>query len=129
MKTTLINAALVGSGGFFGASLRYLMGGLVHRKLPFATFPFGTLGVNLLGCLMLGLAVGMVESRQWFGPTFRTFAMIGLLGGFTTFSTFSFETFAMMRDSQFLRAAANVGLHMVLGLVLVWTGYALATSR
>jgi CrcB protein len=129
LKTALIHAAAVGSGGFLGALARYGLSGLVHRQAPLATFPYGTLAVNLLGCLLIGGLAGLAESRQLFGPEFRTFALIGVLGGFTTFSTFGYETFAMLRDDEHLRAAANVGTHVILGLALVWLGYALTTWR
>ena len=129
MKTALIHAAAVGSGGFLGALARYGLSGLVHRQLPLAAFPYGTLVVNMLGCLGIGAIAGLVESRQLFGPEFRTFALIGVLGAFTTFSTFGYETLAMIRDDEYLRAAANVGLHVILGLALVWLGYALTTPR
>ncbi len=120
---------MVGSGGFIGALARYGLSGLVHRQVPFATFPYGTMAVNLIGCCAIGVIAGLAESRQLFGPEFRTFALIGLLGGFTTFSTFGYETFAMLRDAEYLRVAANVGVHVVLGLALVWLGYALTTLR
>ncbi|MEE8344404.1 MAG: fluoride efflux transporter CrcB [Woeseiaceae bacterium] len=129
LKATLINAAMVGSGGFIGALARYGLSGLVHRQVPFATFPYGTMAVNLMGCCAIGVIAGLAESRQLFGPEFRTFALIGVLGGFTTFSTFGYETFAMLRDAEYLRVAANVGVHVVLGLALVWLGYALTTLR
>ncbi len=129
MKATLINAAMVGSGGFIGALARYGLSGLFHRQVPFATFPYGTMAVNLIGCCAIGVITGLAESRQLFGPEFRTFALIGVLGGFTTFSTFGYETFAMLRDAEYLRVAANVGVHVVLGLAFVWLGYALTTLR
>ncbi len=129
LRVALINSAVVGSGGFIGALARYGLSGLVHRQVPLAVFPYGTLVVNLLGCLMIGVLAGLAESRQLFGPEFRTFALIGVLGGFTTFSTFGYETVAMMRDAEFLRASTNVGVHVVLGLALVWLGYALTTVR
>ena len=129
MKTALINAVVVGSGGFLGALARYGLSGLVHRQLPLTTFPYGTLVVNLLGCLAIGVIAGLVESRQLFGPEMRTFVLIGILGAFTTFSTFGYETFAMIRDSEYLRAVVNVGIHVVFGLALVWLGFALTTSR
>ena len=112
LKATLINAAMVGSGGFIGALARYGLSGLVHRQVPFATFPYGTMAVNLMGCCAIGVIAGLAESRQLFGPEFRTFALIGLLGGFTTFSTFGYETFAMLRDAEYLRVAANVGVQI-----------------
>ena len=92
------------------------------------TFPYGTLVVNMLGCLLIGVAVGLVDSRQLFGPDMRLFVLIGLLGGFTTYSTFGYETFALLRDADYLRAVANVSIHVVLGLALVWAGYSI-TSR
>ena len=129
MRTALINAAVVGSGGFVGALARYGLSGLVHRQLPLTTFPYGTLVVNLLGCLVIGVLTGLAESRQLFGPEIRMFALVGVLGGFTTFSTFAYETFAMFRDDEYVRGCANVGVQVILGLALVWVGYALTTSR
>ncbi len=120
---------LIGSGGFLGAVLRYGLSGLVQGRSSLASFPYGTLTVNLVGCLMMGTLAGLVDARQLFSPEFRTFALIGLLGGFTTYSTFGYEAFAMLRDGEYVRAALYVGLHVVLGLVLVWAGYAFAASR
>lgn len=129
LKAALFSSAVIGSGGFVGALARYSVGGFVHRQLPMAVFPYGTLLVNLLGCLLIGLLAGLAESRQLFGPQLRQFAMIGLLGGFTTFSTFGLETVAMLRDADYLRAGANVGISVVAGLALVWLGYQLALTR
>jgi CrcB protein len=123
----LINAAIVGSGGFVGAVCRYGLSGLVQRYAGLTTFPWGTLVVNMVGCLAIGAAVGMMDSRQLFGPEFRLFALIGLLGGFTTYSTFGYETFALLRDAEYMRAVFNVGIQVVLGLALVWAGYTLAS--
>ena len=127
MKAALLKAILVGSGGFVGAIFRYGMSGIVQRSMPLATFPYGTLVVNLTGCLLIGTAVGLVDSRQVFGPELRLFVLIGLLGGFTTYSTFGYESFALLRDADYLRAAANVATHVFLGLILVWAGYQLAS--
>ena len=129
MRGALIYALIVGSGGFLGALARYGLSGLLNRQASFAAFPYGTLVVNLLGCLAIGVVVGLVESRQLFGPEARAFVLIGLLGGFTTFSTFGYETFAMIWDGGYLRAALNVGIHVVLGVALVWLGYALTAAR
>ncbi len=125
LSTPVTNAALIGLGWFLGALARYGMGGWVHRRLPLTTFPWGTLAVNLAGCLAIGALAGLMESRQVFGPQARLFAMIGLLGGFTTFSTFGWETLAMLHDGEILRATANVGVQVIGGLLLVWLGYAL----
>lgn len=129
MKPALLNALLIGAGGFAGTVLRYALGGFVQRHFPLATFPFGTLFVNLLGCLLIGAFAGLADSRQLFAPEVRSLAFIGVLGGFTTFSTFGYETFAMARDGEHLRAACNVGFHVILGLALVWWAYGLTSSR
>lgn len=127
MKAALINAALVGSGGFIGAVFRYGLSGFVQRNAALAAFPYGTLAVNLIGCLLIGIVMGLVDSRQLFGPDFRLFILIGVLGGFTTYSTFGYETFALLRDADYFRALSNVAAHVVLGLVLLWIGYVLAS--
>ena len=129
LKTALIHAVVIGSGGFLGALARYGLSGLVNRQLPLATYPYGTLVVNLLGCLMIGLVVGLTESRQLLGPEMSMFALIGILGGFTTFSTFAYETFTMIRNDETLRAVTNVGGHVLIGLACVWLGYSLTTSK
>ena len=129
MKSAFINALLVGSGGVVGALLRYGLSGLVHRQLNLSAFPYGTLTVNLIGCLLIGGFAGLSESRQLFGPELRMFVLIGLLGSFTTFSTFGYETFAMLRDAEYLSAVTNTGMHVILGLIFVWAGYTLTTLR
>ena len=129
MKTALINTLLVGAGGFLGAMARYGLSCLVQRASKLPTFPCGTVVVNMVGCLMIGLLIGLMESRQFFSLEFRVFVIIGILGGFTTFSTFGYETFAMLRSEEYFRAAANVALQVIMGLALVWLGYVLATSR
>lgn len=124
----LINASLVGTGGFVGAICRYGLSGLMQRSAIAGAFPYGTLAVNLLGCLLIGIAVGFIDSRQMTSPEFRSFILVGVLGGFTTYSTFGLETFALLRDADFLRATANIAIHVVLGLALVWIGYSLASK-
>jgi CrcB protein len=86
--------------------------------------PFGTLAVNVIGCLLIGLLGGLAETREIMHPNARMFVMVGILGGFTTFSTFGYETFALGRDGQSLMALANIGMQIVFGLVAVWAGYA-----
>jgi fluoride exporter len=127
MKVAVIHAAVVGIGGFLGALARYGLSGLVHRVGATSGFPYGTLVVNLLGCLLIGMFVGLVEGRQMFAPEFRLFALIGVLGGFTTFSTFGYENFMLLRDAEYLRVAANIGIHVIAGIALVWLGYTVTT--
>lgn len=129
MRSVIFSAILVGSGGFIGAVLRYGLSGLVQGFAPLSTFPWGTLAVNLLGCLAIGVVAGLVDVRQLFTPELRIFMLIGVLGGFTTFSTFGYEAFALLRDAEYLRAAAYLGVHVFAGLGLVWAGYAITVSR
>ncbi len=114
---------LAGLGGFLGSAGRYLLGGWVHRAVPFTTFPLGTLVVNASGCLLIGLLAGLADSRQLLGPEARVFLFIGVLGGFTTFSSFAYETLALARDGEMARALLNVAAQVTLGLAAAWLGY------
>jgi fluoride exporter len=129
VNPSLVNVLLVGCGGALGAVARYGVGGLVHRNPALTGFPYGTLTVNLLGCLLIGLGAGLADARQAIGPEARLFLFVGVLGGFTTFSSFGYETVALLRDHEFLRAGLNAGLNVFAGLLLVWLGYALTTGR
>ena len=114
-------------GGMTGAILRYLMSGWIQKISQSAVFPFGTITVNLLGCLFIGLLGGFFETRETLPPALRAFLMIGLLGSFTTFSTFEYETLHLLRNSEFIYAALNVTLQLVAGLILVFLGYFIST--
>jgi CrcB protein len=116
---------LVGAGGFAGSIGRYLLAGGVQRLTPAGTFPHGTLAVNVLGCLAIGFLGALAETRGVLGPEARLLLFIGVLGGFTTFSTFAFETLAMLRGGQLPRALANTSLHLLGCMVAVWLGDAL----
>ena len=116
----------VGFGGFVGSSLRFAISGWVHRIPGTSTFPHGTLVVNVVGCLLLGFLGGWADHRQVLSASTRLFLMIGVLGGFTTFSTFAYETLALANSSDAARAFANVALQIVLGLGAAWIGYAVA---
>jgi CrcB protein len=118
----------VGAGGFVGSALRYLVGGWVHQLLPRAALPVGTMSVNLVGCLLIGFLGGLAEYRSLLGPQARLFLMIGLLGGFTTFSTFGYEAFGLLRDQQHVGAAVYVGVQVVVGIAAAWLGLSLARS-
>ncbi len=117
---------LVGLGGFLGAIFRYGLSGLVYRFFEKPFFPYGTLVVNVLGCLLIGFLGGISENRQIFSPEARLFIFIGVLGSFTTFSTFGYEIFSFARDGQMLASAVNLVLHLILGLTAVWVGYILS---
>ena len=113
---------LVALGGAIGSVGRYLFSNLVYRFSP-PFFPYGTSAVNAVGCLVFGVIVGLAEERFVVGPSGRAFLLIGILGGFTTFSTFAFETFELLRDGQFLTALVNVAGQVVAGVAGVWLGY------
>jgi fluoride exporter len=119
-------ALLVGFGGFLGSVLRYGVGGLVGRLKAGWTFPLETLLINVAGCLVLGFLAGLNESRGVFSASTRAFLFIGLLGGFTTFSTFGYETVQLARDAQWQAAAWSTILQLGLGLGGVWAGDVLA---
>ena len=121
--------SLVGAGGFLGAVLRFLAREFVQRLFPHSAFPYGTLAVNVVGCLLIGLLAGLAETRQALSPELRSFLLIGLLGGFTTYSTFGYEAFEMARGAARLDLLAYVGLHLVAGLGAVWLGHALGSVR
>ena len=112
---------IIGLGGFLGAVLRYGLSGLVHRHAGSA-FPMGTLVVNVLGCLAIGVLVALVEERAILGPSTRLFLLIGLLGSFTTFSTFGYETIELLQGGSFKLALLNVGGNLFLGLGAVIVG-------
>jgi CrcB protein len=117
---------LVGIGGFVGSILRYILSGWIHKFLDNPWFPYGTLGVNVLGCFLLGLLAGLADHRSLFTSETRVLMFIGVLGGFTTFSTFAFETFSLAKNTQNLAALINIVLQLVLGLLGVWVGNILA---
>ena len=118
--------AYVALGGALGALARYGISGWVYDRMGEA-FPWGTLVVNLLGCLLLGLVIRWLQVSA-VSPGMRPFLTIGLLGAFTTFSTFSYETVALLQEGQWLRAGMYAGGSVVLGLVAMVAGMALATA-
>lgn len=114
---------IVGAGGFIGSVLRFMIGGWAQRLAAAGVFPYGTLVVNVVGCLLIGFLGGVAEYRQALEPAQRLFLMIGVLGGFTTFSAFAFETIALMQDAQMFKAALNTGLQVIMGLTAAYVGY------
>jgi fluoride exporter len=118
----LANILLVGLGGFVGSVLRYLASGYVQQSTKSIDFPYGTLAVNVIGCFVIGLLSQLAEARGVFTSELRLFVFVGILGGFTTFSSFGNETLNLARDSQMMNAVANIGANVVLGLFAVWLG-------
>ncbi|MFP7755114.1 fluoride efflux transporter CrcB [Thermodesulfobacteriota bacterium B35] len=119
---TLIRLLVIGSGGFVGAILRYLVSGWVQVWSGSILFPFGTMAVNLIGCFVIGFLSFLVESRGFLSVETRSFLLIGLLGAFTTFSTFGNETLTLVRNGRMDLAAINATSQVLIGLVMVWLG-------
>jgi len=117
---------LAGVGGFLGSILRYSVSGFVQGLSRSIDFPYGTLAVNLLGCLAIGFLSQLAEARGIFTAETRTLVFIGVLGGFTTFSAFGNETINLWREGESLLAVTNVAAHLVLCLGAVWISRALA---
>lgn len=112
---------LVIIGGGTGAFFRYLLSGWIYKVLG-ADFPYGTLAVNVIGCFVIGLFLTMADDRFLISPAFRIFFAVGVLGGFTTFSTFSFETVGLLKDGATTIGLLNVGVSIVVGLTATWIG-------
>ncbi len=113
----------VALGGAIGSAARYALDGAVYRVLP-GTFPFGTWVVNISGCLIFGVLLGTAEAHFTVGSFARTLVLIGILCGFTTFSSFTFETLQLMRDGEALLALTNAAGQVLAGLVALWLGVA-----
>jgi CrcB protein len=126
MGDGVTNVLLVGAGGFLGSALRYAVSLVTYRAWPQQPIPVATLGVNVVGCLLIGFLAGVSDSRQAIGAGMRLFVVVGILGGFTTFSTFGFESFALFREGETVRAGLNVLLNAGATLAAVAGGYALA---
>ena len=117
---------LIGLGGLVGTVLRYLLGGWVQQSAGGSIFPWGTLAVNLIGCFGIGLLAELGEARGFLRPEMRGFLMVGVLGGFTTFSAFANETVNALRDAAMAIATLNVVASVGLGLAAVWAGRVVA---
>lgn len=117
------NILMAGLGGFFGTIMRYLLNNIIYKSLNYPLYPFGTLTINILGCFFIGFIAGFAEYRVTLTPEIRLFFQVGVLGGFTTFSTFGYETFALIRDGQFILGVGNILLQVLVGLFAVWLGY------
>ena len=116
-----MNALLVFIGGGIGATARYGLQGAVY-KITGAGFPYGTLVVNVLGSFLIGLLMTSFEERFMVNSSLRVFLTIGILGGFTTFSSFSYETMAMLRDGSYGPGIMNIAASVVACLGATWLG-------
>ncbi len=112
---------VIGLGGLIGAISRYYLSEYVHKVLG-ASFPYGTLSVNVLGCMLAGCVMFAVEEKQIFSPEMGLFISVGILGAFTTFSTFGYETVALLRQNHFIPAMSTAAANVIFGLAAVWLG-------
>ena len=117
-----MNLLVIAIGGALGSVARYLFSSAVLRATG-SLFPAGTFAVNAVGCFVFGAIAGAAEQRVQLTPELRLFLLVGVLGGFTTFSSYAFESFGLLRDGEFAWAAANLAGQVAAGLVGMWAGY------
>ena len=125
MPFKLISLLAVGTGGFVGATSRYVLATLVEDRFKPDQFPFGIAVVNIIGCFLIGLLAGLFAAKEWMNVEVRMFVFVGFLGGFTTFSTFINDTFLLGKEGEFASALLNAGGQVLTGLLAVWLGYSL----
>lgn len=113
---------LIGVGGFVGALLRYSISGYIQNLTESVDFPYGTLSVNVTGCFLIGIFSQLFESQAGLTSEIRLLLLVGLLGSFTTYSTFGNETMNLLQDQRFFLALMNIGTHIILGLSAVLLG-------
>lgn len=118
------NILLIGTGGFIGSVARYFLSA-INIKADFFSIPVGTLLVNVTGSLVIGVLTGLSERSTIITAEMRLFLMVGLCGGFTTFSTFTGENMMLIHNGQLLISLTYTVLSMVLGFLAVFLGYSL----
>lgn len=121
----MLHLLLVGCGGFLGAIARYKLSELILHTSAQGCIPLGTLTVNVLGCLLVGLLAGAAERYAIFTVEARLFLFTGLLGGFTTFSAFGLEAMQLIRRGDLVTAAIYASTSVILALAAVWLGFKL----
>lgn len=112
---------IVGSGGFIGTVLRYILTRYMQLHVA-SVFPWGTFSVNIIGSLLIGIIYGLAEKDNIFTPEIRLFLTVGICGGFTTFSTLTNDAFILLQDRELLRFALYASLSFFLGLLAVYAG-------
>lgn len=125
MQIDFLKICAVGAGGFLGASSRYVLSAFVESKFPTSEFPSGTFLVNILGCFLIGFLLALFGVKNWGSEELRLFIFAGVLGGFTTFSTFTNDSYLLFKDGEMLLGLANAGGQVLIGLLFVWLGYSL----
>lgn len=116
----------VGAGSFIGGVLRYLLSLLINNR-SFSGFPYGTLVVNILGCFLIGIIYGLADKGS-VTENWRLFLATGILGGFTTFSAFSYETFSMLRAGSYGQALTYISASILIGLCATYLGSVLGSK-
>lgn len=117
----MMQLVMIAGGGAIGAVMRHLVANGVYGMLG-RGFPYGTLAVNVIGSLLMGMLYVMLVERVAFSVEWRAFLMIGVLGAFTTFSTFSIETLLLLETGAYLKAASNMILSVLLCILATWAG-------
>lgn len=112
---------IVGLGGFIGTVARFLISRFFQENV-LSVFPWSTFIVNIIGCLLIGIIYGISEKGDVLNSEFRLFLTVGICGGFTTFSTFSNDSFLLIRDQEWFRVALYASLSLFLGLMAVYAG-------
>jgi CrcB protein len=115
---------IIGIGGFLGTIARYLTQQGISKILP-VLFPFGTLTVNIVGCFLIGVFYALADRGNAISPEWRLFLTTGLCGGFTTFSTFTFETYNLLREEQYLYVSGYIVASVLLGILATITAITL----
>jgi len=115
---------LLAVAGAMGTLCRYWLGAFV-QWLCGSSFPWGTLTINVLGCLLFGFVWTLADERMLISPQARIVILTGFMGAFTTFSTFAFESAQLLSDAEWLRAFANIALENVVGITAVFLGFAI----
>lgn len=116
------NVLIIGLGGFIGAIIRFLLGGFVQQMTKSSHFPWGTLIVNVAGCFLFGLLAGVLNQKGWLNPTVNSLVFVGFLGAFTTFSTFSNETIALLSNGSSMLGWLNILVSVVAGFGALYLG-------
>jgi CrcB protein len=123
----LNNLIILGLGGFFGAISRYLLSSSVQNMLKDSSFPYGTLAVNILGCFVLGALAHLAETKGLLDAQTHLFLLVGFVGAFTTFSTFSLESASLFQNGQSAAGMLNILGSNLLGVGFVFIGQFMAS--
>ncbi len=117
----MLKIVFVAVGGSIGATTRYLVSNWAAERFG-AGFPYGTLIVNVVGCFIIGAFMTVTTERLIVSPYWRLLVTVGFVGGLTTFSSFSYETFGLLEHADLIMALYNIGLNLILGFLATWIG-------